>query len=81
MEPGSKMKFLVKLYNKLMLCIVIPEDSRYYVQLDGADVAIIKLNEYEKWIQLTGRRLPDEFIYEVGLHIESRYKEDLFADN
>jgi hypothetical protein len=81
MDPDSKLLFAIKLNDKMMSCKVIPENENYYIQLDDTDVATIRLNQSDRWVQLNGSRLPNEFIEEVGSRIEARYREKLFAEN
>ncbi len=81
MNPDSKLLFTIKLNGKVMSCKVISEEGDYYIQLDDIDIATIRLNDSDKWIQLKGRRLTHELIEEIGSNIEALYRERLFADN
>jgi hypothetical protein len=81
MDPDSKLQFAIKFDNKMMSCKVILENGNYFIQLNDVDVATIRLNENDRWVQSKGGRLPYEFIEEIGSHIEARYREKLFAEN
>ena len=81
MKPDDKLKLVIKLNDKMLHCIVIQSDDNYEVLLYNIGIATIQLNKNEKWVQLSGPTLPDEFIGEVGLNIEASHRQELFADN
>jgi hypothetical protein len=81
MKPNDKLELVIKYKYKVLHCIVIQNESNYQVLLNDIDVATIQLNKSEKWVQLNGPHLPEEFIGEVGMHIEASHRQELFAEN
>jgi hypothetical protein len=81
MKPDDKLKLVIKLNDKMLHCIVIQSNDNYEVLLYNMGIATIKLNQNEKWVQLSGPSLPEEFIGEIGSNIEATHRQELFADN
>ena len=81
MKPDDRLQFDIKLNQKIWHCEIIPNEGNYILLLDNQETASIQLNKSEKWVQLNGRKLPAEFIDEVGSHIEASYREELFEGN
>ena len=81
MKPNDKLKLTIEYNRHVLHCIVIQNESNYQVLLNNIDVATIQLNKNEKWVQLNGHRLPEEFVGEIGSRIEASYRQELFAEN
>ena len=81
MKPNDKLKLSIKLDNEVLHCLVIQSDANYQVLIYNSEIATIQLNKSEKWVQLNGPRLPEEFVCEIGSHIEASYRQELFAEN
>jgi len=81
MIPDNKLKFAIKLNDNVMRCVIIPDGEDYKVELNDVEVAVMRPRQQDKWMVMDGYELPREFIEELDLHIEARYKEREFPDH
>ena len=70
----TELTFKLKLNDNEENIVVVPgNENDFVVSFDTTEMAAIKKNDAGKWVQTHGGNLPDNFIEELGKHIEARY--------